>query len=110
GQRIAVPSVRVTASRTPFLRMELGVFRQMMDARAAASGMKALAPPSEFTAQKHTLFRADFLQDAGSARLYFSEIETTVGEYLLTIEVYANSQKELDQAAASLQSATFSED
>lgn len=110
GQRIAVPSLRITATPSRLENLNLNSFRQMADAMAAASGMKVAAPPSEFNVKQHPFLRADFEQSSGGVRLHHAYIQTLTGDYLLTIELFASSQNELQQVASSLQSFSFSED
>jgi len=59
---------------------------------------------------KHQFLRADFERTSGGARVYQSYVQTLSEDYLLTIEIFASSPEELQQAAASLQSMAITEE
>ena len=110
GQHINIPSVRIGAIPSRLDSVNVNAFQQMVTNMATASGMKIIGSPYEFQVNKHSFVRADFERSVGAARIYQSFVQTIAGDYLLTIEIYAYSTDELQQAAASLQSMAISDE
>jgi hypothetical protein len=110
GQRIDVPSIRISAIPSRLDSLNLDVFQQMVENRATASGTKLAGTASEFHVNKHQFLRADFDRSVGAAHIYQSFVQTIAGDYLLTIEIYAYSSDELKQVAASLQLMSITDD
>ena len=110
GQHINIPSIRIDAIPSRLDSVNLNTFQQMVTNMATASGMKIISAASEFQVNKHSFVRADFERSVGTARIYQSFVQTIAGDYLLTIEIYAYSTDELQQAAASLQSMAISDE
>jgi thiol-disulfide isomerase/thioredoxin len=110
GQRLSLPSLRITAVPSRLDSLRLSTFQQMTDNMALASSSKILAPASEFMVNKHQFLRADFERPSGATRVYQSYVQTLSEDYLLTIEIFASSPAELQQIAASLQSMSITED
>jgi thiol-disulfide isomerase/thioredoxin len=110
GQHINIPSIRIGAIPSRLDSVNLNTFQQMVTNMATASGMKIISAASEFQVNKHSFVRADFERSVGTARIYQSFVQTIAGDYLLTIEIYAYSTDELQQAAASLQSMAISDE
>ena len=110
GQRLGLPSLRISATPSRLDSLRLSTFQQMMDHMAVASGLKPFAQASEYTVNKHQFLRADFEQSSGGTHVYQSYVQTLSEDYLLTIEVFASSPDELQQVAASLQSMSITEE
>jgi hypothetical protein len=110
GQHINIPSVRIGAIPSRSDSVNVDAFQQMVTNMATASGMKIIGAVSEFQVNKHSFVRADFERSVGAARIYQSLAQTIAGDYLLTIEIYAYSTDELQQATASLQSMAISDE
>jgi thiol-disulfide isomerase/thioredoxin len=110
GQHINIPSIRVSAIPSRLDTVNLGTFEQMVANMATASGLKIIGGASEFQVNKHSFVRADFERSVGAARIYQSFLQTIAGDYLLTMEIYAYSADELQQATASLQSMAISDE
>jgi len=110
GQRIEVPSLRITAVPSRLDSVSLDNFQVLVANRATASGLKPTGPASEFQVNKHPFVRADFDRAIGALHVYQSFVQTIAGDYLLTIEIYAYSVDELQQVASSLQSMSISEE
>jgi len=110
GQRLGLPSLRISATPSRLDSLRLSTFQQMMDHMAVASGLKLFAQASEYTVNKHQFLRADFEQSSGGTHVYQSYVQTLSEDYLLTIEVFASSPDELRQVAASLQSMSITEE
>jgi thiol-disulfide isomerase/thioredoxin len=110
GQRLGLPSLRISATPSRLDSLRLDTFQQMMDHMAAASGLKLSAPASEYMVNKHQFLRADFERTSGGTHVYQSYVQTLSEDYLLTIEIFASSPEELQQAAASLQSMAITEE
>ncbi len=110
GQHINIPSVRIGAIPSRSDSVNVDAFQQMVTNMATASGMKIIGAASEFQVNKHSFVRADFERSVGAARIYQSLAQTIAGDYLLTIEIYAYSTDELQQATASLQSMAISDE
>lgn len=110
GQHINLPSVRIGAMPSRLDSVSLNTFEQMVANMATASGMKIIGAASEFHVNEHSFVRADFERSVGAVRIYQSFVQTIAGDYLLTIEIYAYSADELQQAAASLQSMAVSDE
>ncbi|HUK87384.1 MAG TPA: hypothetical protein VLT85_06940, partial [Terriglobales bacterium] len=79
------------------------------DYMVKAAGLKVVTPAAEFTVQQRTFMRLDLEQAAGSQHAYEGYIQTVANGHLLTIEIYASSQEELQQIAGSLQSISITE-
>jgi thiol-disulfide isomerase/thioredoxin len=110
GQRIDVPSIRITAVPSRLDSVSLDNFQVLVANRATAAGLQPAGPASEFHVNKHAFVRADFSRSVGAVSVYQSFVQTIAGDYLLTIEIYAYSSDELQQVAASLQSMSISDD
>jgi len=110
GQRIDVPSIRITAVPSRLDTVSLDNFQVLVANRAAAAGLKPTAPASEFHVSKHSFVRADFERSVGAVSVYQSFVQTIAGDYLLNIDIYAYSIGELQQVAASLQSMSIIDD
>ena len=110
GQHMEIPSLRMSAVPSRLDSVNLDNFQQLVEKMSAASGMKLTGPASEFHVNKHPFVRADFERGVGAVRMYQSLVQTIAGDYLLNIEIYAYSTEELQQAAASLQSMSITDD
>lgn len=106
GFRLAVPSVRITAVpwRSALLTLD--------DVQLSASSMERMGfsvvrAPEEFTAGDHQCFRVDFENKRQSPHSWVARIQTLVDEYLVTLEILATSQLELEQLTATAQSLSF---
>lgn len=110
GQRLGLPSLRISATPSRLDSLRLSTFLQMMDHMAVASGLKLFAQASEYTVNKHQFLRADFERSSGGTHVYQSYVQTLSEDYLLTIEIFASSPDELQQVAASLQSMSITEE
>jgi thiol-disulfide isomerase/thioredoxin len=110
GQHINMPSIRIAAIPSRRESVSLDTFQQMVAKMVNASGMKSMGAAAEFQVNKHSLVRADFERSVGAAHIYQSFLQTIAGDYLLTIEIYAYSLDELQQAALSLQSMSISDE
>jgi thiol-disulfide isomerase/thioredoxin len=109
-QRVAVPSMRISAMPTQLDTLNANRFRDMTESMAAASGMKIAAPAVEFLVKDHQFLRVDFERPSGRSSIYQSHIQTISGNSLLTIEIFATSADELQKIASSLQTMTIKED
>jgi thiol-disulfide isomerase/thioredoxin len=110
GQRLGLPSLRISVTPSRLDSVRLSIFQQMMDHMAVASGLKLFAQASEYTVNKHQFLRADFERSSGGTYVYQSYVQTLSEDYLLTIEIFASSPDELQQVAASLQSMSITEE
>src|SRR5882762_6476058 len=110
GQRLGLPSLRISVTPSRLDSLHLSTFQQMMDHMAVASGLKLFAQASEYTVNKHQFLRADFERSSGGTHVYQSYVQTLSEDYLLTIEIFASSPDELQQVAASLQSMSITEE
>ncbi len=110
GQRIAIPSIHISAIPSRLDELNLDAFQQMVANRTIATGMKLVNPAAEFRVNKHQFVRADFERSVGTLRIYQSFVQTVAGDYLVTIEIYAYSTDELQQVAAFLQSVSITEE
>jgi len=110
GQRMGLPSLRISATPSRLDSLRLGTFQQMMDHLAVASGLKLFAQASEYIVNKHEFLRADFERSSGGTHVYQSYVQTLSEDYLLTIEIFASSPDELQQVAASLQSMSITDE
>lgn len=110
GQRLAIPSIRITAVPSHSWSLDLDLFRQMAERMGIAYSTKVLAPAEEFAVKGHAFLRADFERVADGNRIYFSQIQTLAGDYLPNLELYASSQQELQQVADSLQSMSIADE
>jgi thiol-disulfide isomerase/thioredoxin len=66
GQRIEVPSLRITAVPSRLDSVSLDNFQVLLANRATASGLKPTGPASEFQVNKHPFVRADFDRAIGA--------------------------------------------
>jgi len=108
GKRIEIPSIRITALRTPAQILTLDSFQRTVIQMAGGSSLQVLAAPSEYRVDDHAFFRVD-LGRATGARYYTSFVRTLTGNYFLNIELFAYSAEELQQVASSLQAISISE-
>lgn len=110
GQHYDLPSIRITAVPSRLDEINPDTFDKLVENRATASGMKVVGETSMFEVNKHRFYRADFDHAVGSIHVYQSLVQTIAGDYLLNVELYAYSQDELNQAAASLKSMFITDD
>ena len=110
GQRIALPSLRISAIPSRRDLLDPNFFSQQTQRVAASSGMKAVGPASQFTVNDHQFLRADFERTSGPSRICYSYVQTLARDYLLVIELFASSPEELQQIAAFLQSVSITGD
>ena len=110
GQRIALPSLRISAIPSRRDLLDPNFFSQQTQRVAASSGMKAVSPASQFTVNDHQFLRADFERTSGPSRICYSYVQTLARDYLLVIELFASSPEELQQIAAFLQSVSITGD
>lgn len=110
GRQLEIPSIRINAVPSRLNDLNMDNFQLRVEKLAAASGLKLTGPPVEFRVNKHVFVRADFDRSIGSLRMYQSMVQTIAGDYFLTIEIYASSADEFQQAAASLQTMTISDE
>jgi len=110
GQHVEIPSIRIHVLPSRLDEVNLDRFQQMVEKMAAASGLKISGAPSEFHVNKHAFVRADFDRSVGSMHVYQSYVQTVAGDYLATIEIYAYSLDELQQAVASFQNMTITDE
>jgi hypothetical protein len=110
GQRLGLPSLRISATPSRLDSLRLSTFQQMMDHMAVASGLKLFAPASEYVVNKHQFFRADFERTSGGTHVFQSYVQTLSEDYLLTVDIFASYPDELQQIAASLQSMSITEE
>lgn len=109
GQRMSMPSLRISAVRSPVSSINLSRFGQMAEQMAAGAGAKLLGPPTDFLVKDHQFVRVDLLQGSGKSQFYRAFVQTVAGDYLVSIDLFASSPEELVQLAASLQSITIEE-
>jgi len=110
GQHLEIPSIRIHVVPSRLDEVTLDRFQQMVEKMAAASGLKITGAPSEFHVNKHAFVRVDFDRSVGGMHVYQSYVQTVAGDYLATIEIYAYSADELQQAAASLQNMNIADE
>jgi hypothetical protein len=110
GEHIAIPAMRISAVPAMQEAPGLSAFQKMIASASAAANLKPAGPVSEFQVNQHRFVRADFERVVGAVRIYQSFVQTTAGEYLLSIEIYAYSLEELQQAAGALQSMSIREE
>jgi thiol-disulfide isomerase/thioredoxin len=110
GQRLGLPSLRISATPSRLDSLRLSAFQQMMEHMSVASGLKLFAPASEYAVNKHQFLRADFERTSGGTHVYQSYVQTLSEDYLLTVEIFASSPEELQQIAASLQAMSITEE
>jgi len=110
GQHINIPSLRIGAIPSRLDSVNLNTFEQMVTNMATASGMKIIARASEFPGEQTFLRTRRFRAQRRVVRIFQSLVQTIAGDYLLTIEIYAYSTDELQQAAASLQYMAISDE
>lgn len=110
AQHLSVPCIRIQAIPSRLDTLHLEAFRSMVQNMAIASGMKVVAPVTEFAVKNHQLLRADLEPKGGNRGISMAYVETLAGGYMLTIELYASSPQELQQLAASLESMVITED
>ncbi len=109
GQRIEVPSIRITALPSHGAPLTQENFQRTATQMAGANSMRIIASPSGYQVDAHAFFRAD-MERATGAKYYTSFVQTLAGDYLLHIELFAYSKEELDTVASSLQAISISSD
>jgi len=108
GQHLAIPSMRIDASPSKLDSVSLEYFQKLVERMAAAPNMKVTFGPSEYRVKEHPFVHADFVRTVGVLQIYESLTQTIAGGSLLSIEIFASSADELQQAAASLQTMSIS--
>ena len=78
-------------------------FRMRMDSMAAVTQLKPLAPAGTFEVKNHRFVQADFERSSGALHYFQSYVQTVAGEYLLDIQVLAESPEQLHQITDTLQ-------
>jgi thiol-disulfide isomerase/thioredoxin/Tfp pilus assembly protein PilF len=106
GQRLAIPSLRITAME--WSQPELTLDSVKRDAeRMGRIGMNLVRAPEEYSMGEQQLFRADFENTRSSPHSWVCRIQTVVEGHLLTLEIFATDQQELEQLASTTQSLSF---
>jgi len=107
GRQINMPSIVVSALPSRSFPLDMDRFRQTAANAATISGMKIFGSVSDFTANKHQFFRADFERSIGALHVYQTLVQTLVGDYRIEVEINAYSTDELQQVASFLQTITI---
>jgi thiol-disulfide isomerase/thioredoxin len=103
GRQINIPSVVISALPSRAFPLDMDKFKQTAANAATISGMKILGNVSNFTANKHQFFRADFERSIGALHVYQTLVQSLVGDSRIEIEINAYSTDELQQVASFLQ-------
>ena len=101
--RLEIPCVRITAIDSGLDDVSVDWFQEAAQQMASASQLRIIGQPQEFQVNQHRFVRADFERSIGVLHVYQSLVQTIAAEHLLSIEIYASTQDELQQIAASVQ-------
>lgn len=103
-ERASLPSISLRIDPTRLDTVSEEQFRLMMDRVASMMQLKVLAPASAFEVKKHKFVRADFERTGGALHYCRSYVQTVAGDYLLNIEIVAETPEQLNKIADTLQS------
>jgi len=106
GMRYSIPCVRITAMPWPYPSLTVDALHAM-----GATGIPGLNPVGAIqysTIGGHDTYRSDY--EGGQANMHFrmARFQFVTDGHLVTIEMFATSQEQLDQMAATVQSLSFS--
>jgi len=101
-ERASLPSISMQTEPTRLDTVDEDQFRLIIDKMASMTQLKPLAPASAFELKKHKFVRADFERSSGALRYYLSFVQTVAGDFLLKIDVVAETPEQLNKIAETL--------
>lgn len=109
-QRLSLPCIRINATPSRANTLSADAFQKMADNMALASSAKLMGQATAFAVKGHDFMRVDFERSVGGMRIYQGYVQTLSEDYLLTVEIYANSTEELQSIAATLQTMVIADE
>lgn len=92
--RNGIPFIRVTVERADALTLE--IVRRDADELKLLRGVAILTAPQLLAEGKRISFRTDFGMPLAGSTIWITSIETFSHGYRVRLEIYAQSQQELD--------------
>jgi hypothetical protein len=103
GDQISLPSVRIMAVEWSAEPPSLDTVAHDA-AEKANQGVTLLNPPTEYKVGGQVFIRADYKDESQKPPQWESHVQTLARGYLLTLEIYAGSAEDLQQAASTMSS------
>jgi hypothetical protein len=100
-----VPSVKITSLESVGAMLNAEVMKRD-SGDIVKTGLTSVRDPEKFTVTDQNLYRMDF-KDARTGQIWVAVIETIVYDHLLTIEIRAESQVQLDLLASTVKNSVF---
>jgi hypothetical protein len=100
-----VPSVRITALESVGAMLNVDVMKRD-SGDIVKTGLTSVRDPEKFSVSDQNLYRMDF-KDTRTGQIWVGVIETIVYDHLLTIEIRAESQVQLDLLVATVKYSVF---
>jgi cytochrome c biogenesis protein CcmG/thiol:disulfide interchange protein DsbE len=108
-ERASLPSISMRTEPTRMESVDEDIFRQLMDRTASMTQLNALASASSFEVKKHKFVRADYERSSGALHYYLSYVQTVAGNYLVKIEIVAETAEQLREITGTLQTMEIEE-
>lgn len=109
GERIAVPCLRFSVTPAKASELSLQDFQQFAESIGATPGTRLRRPAATFTVKGHTFVRADLERGSGESHAFEALVRTMAGnQYMLEIELFANTAMEMQNLVDTLETMTFS--
>jgi hypothetical protein len=100
-----VPSVKITSLESVGAMLNVEVMKRD-SGDIVKTGLTSVRDPEKFTVTDQNLYRTDF-KDTGTGQIWVAVIETIVYDHLLTIQIRAENQAQLDVLAATVKNSVF---
>jgi hypothetical protein len=100
-----VPSVKITSLESVGAMLNVDVMKRD-SGDIVKTGLTSVRDPEKFSVTDQNLYRMDF-KDTRTGQIWVAVIETIVYDHLLTIEIRAESQAQLDLLASTVKYSVF---
>ena len=100
-----VPSVKITSLESVGAMLNVDVMKRD-SGDIVKTGLTSVRDPEKFSVSDQNLYRMDF-KDTRTGQIWVAVIETIVYDHLLTIEIRAESQVQLDVLASTVKYSVF---
>ena len=100
-----VPSVKITSLESVGAMLNVDVMKRD-SGDLVKTGLTGVRDPEKFSVSDQNLYRMDF-KDTRTGQIWVAVIETIVYDHLLTIEIRAESQVQLDLLASTVKYSVF---
>ncbi len=100
-----VPSVKITSLESVGAMLNVDVMKRD-SGDIVKTGLTSVRDPEKFSVSDQNLYRMDF-KDTRTGQIWVAVVETIVYDHLLTIEIRAESQVQLDLLASTVKYSVF---